>query len=227
MDEQTLDEQIAAYVLNTLPPEERAEVEALLGRSAEARALLACYQALLGGLGALAPHRRAPEGAAERFRMRLAAEVARSQPRARPFLRFALAAAAMLAVVVGIVLLLAPPQDELADLLNDPSAVRVDLAPQGALTGTVRLIARPNTDRGLLVAELPPPAADQQYQLWLILSETDIRSGGVLEGTQPLRVRLPDPSRAYTLGITLEPRGGSSQPTSAPLFIGTLPPLRP
>lgn len=227
MDEQALEERIAAYALETLPADERTEVEALLARSAEARVLLARYQALFGGLGALAPHRRAPEGAAERFHARFAAEVARTQLKARSRLRTILAVAALVAIVAGILLLLSPRQDEIAALLNDPRAVRVDLVPQGDLTGTVRLVALPETDQGVLVAELPPPAADRQYQLWLILSETDIRSGGVLEGTQPLRVRLPDPSRAYTLGITLEPRGGSPQPTSAPLFIGMLPPLRP
>jgi anti-sigma-K factor RskA len=227
MDEQALEERIAAYALETLPAEERAEVEALLARSAGARALLRRYQALFGGLGALAPHRRAPEGAAERFRARFAAEIARTQSTPRLVLRLALAVAALVSIAVGLLLLLSPRQDEIAALLNDPRAVRVELVPQGDLTGTVRLVALPETDQGVLVAKLPPPAADQQYQLWLILSESDIRSGGLLEGSQPLRVRLPDPSRAYTLGITLEPRGGSPQPTSAPLFIGTLPPLRP
>lgn len=226
MDEQTLEDQIAAYALNALSAAERAEVEALLARSAEAQDLLARYQALFGGLGTLAPYRPAPEGAAERFQARLAAEIARTRRGRRLIVRFALSAAALLAVVIGAVLLLASRRDELTALLNDPSAVRVELTPQAAVTGTVRLIALLNTDRGVLVAELPPPAPDRQYQLWFIASETDIRSGGVLEGTQPLRVRIPDPSRAYTLGITLEPLGGSVQPTSAPIFIGSLPPLR-
>jgi anti-sigma-K factor RskA len=226
MDEQELDDLIAAYALNTLSAPERAEVEALLARSTEAQTLLTRYQALFGGLGALAPHRVAPEGAAERFRARLAAEIARTTPRRRLSLRLALSAAALIVVALGILLMLSTRQDDLAALLNDPSAVRIELTPQAAVAGVVRLIALPNTDQGVLVAELPPPAPDRQYQFWFILSETDIRSGGVLEGTEPLRVRVPDPSRAYTLGITLEPRGGSDQPTSAPLFIGSLPPLR-
>jgi anti-sigma-K factor RskA len=225
MDEQALEDQIAAYALDALSAAERAEVEALLARSAQAQALLARYQALLGGLGALAPYRAAPEGAAERFQARLAAEIARMKPRRRSPLRLILSAAAIIAIALGI-LLLSTQRDDLAALLNDPRAVRVELTPQDAVAGAVRLIALPNTDQGVLVAELPPPAPDRQYQLWFILSETDIRSGGVLEGSQPLRVRVPDPSRAYTLGITLEPRGGSQQPTSAPLFIGSLPPLR-
>jgi anti-sigma-K factor RskA len=225
MDEQELEDQIAAYALNALSAAERAEVEALLARSAQAQALLARYQALFGGLGALVPHRAAPEGAAERFQARLAAEIAQTKPRRRFSLRLILSAAAIIAIALGI-LLLSTQRDDLAALLNDPRAVRVELTPQDAVAGAVRLIALPNTDQGVLVAELPPPAPDRQYQLWFILSETDIRSGGVLEGTQPLRVRVPDPSRAYTLGITLEPRGGSQQPTSAPLFIGSLPPLR-
>jgi anti-sigma-K factor RskA len=225
MDEQELEDQIAAYALNALSAAERAEVEALLARSAQAQALLARYQALFGGLGALAPYRAAPEGAAERFQARLAAEIAQTKPRRRFSLRLILSAAAIIAIALGI-LLLSTQRDDLAALLNDPRAVRVELTPQDAVAGAVRLIALPNTDQGVLVAELPPPAPDRQYQLWFILSETDIRSGGVLEGTQPLRVRVPDPSRAYTLGITLEPRGGSQQPTSAPLFIGSLPPLR-
>ena len=227
MDEQALDELIAAYVLNTLPAPERAEVEALLARSAQARALLRRYQALFGALATLTPYRRAPEGAAERFRARLAAEAARPRRHARIAARLALAAAALLIVAVGILLLSAQQPDPITALLNDPSALRIDLTPQDASVGSARLIARRGSDQCVLVAELPPPPVDQQYQVWLILSESDIRSGGLLTDAQPLTVRLPDPSRPYTFGITLEPRGGSPQPTDAPLFIGELPPLRP
>lgn len=227
MDEQALDELIAAYVLNTLPAAERAEVEALLARSAQARALLRRYQALFGALAALSPYRRAPEGAAERFRARLAAEAARSRRGKRIAARFAWVAAALLILAVGILLLSARLPDPITALLSDPNALRIDLRPQDASIGSARLIARRGSDQCVLVAELLPPPADQQYQVWLILSESDIRSGGLLEGTQPLALRLPDPSRSYTLGITLEPRGGSPQPTTPPLLVGELPPLRP
>ncbi|MCS6872593.1 MAG: anti-sigma factor [Anaerolineae bacterium] len=226
MDEQELEERIATYALNILSETERAEVEAILARSAEAQELLRRYETLLGGLAALAPHRSAPEGAAERFRARLAAERTRKRPKLPLRLIFSAIAAALFILITGVLLMARAPEDEIAILLNDPRAVRVELVPQGALQGSVRFIALPNSDQGVLVAELPPLAADRQYQLWLIVSESDIRSGGVLEDTRPLRVRLPDPRLAYTLGITIEPRGGSPQPTGAPLFLGTLPPLR-
>jgi anti-sigma-K factor RskA len=228
MNDQDISDRIAAYVLNTLSAEERAEVEALLARSAEAQALLRSYEAMFGGLGTLTTQRNAPEGAVERFRARLAAEAPPlpRPKRAQPFpLWAALAAAALLIIAVGVMVLLSPQTDEVVAILGDPNAVRVELTPQGTVAGTIRFVALPNTNQGVLVADLPTPAADQQYQLWFITAE-GIRSGGVLEGDQPLRVSVPDPSMSYTLGITLEPRGGSQQPTSAPIFTGTLPRLQ-
>lgn len=228
MNDQDISDLIAAYALNTLSAEERAEVEALLARSAEAQAMLRSYEGMFGGLGALTAQRSAPEGAAERFRARLAAEAAplpRPKRRLSLPLRVAFAAAALLIITLGLMVLLAPQRDDIAAILNNPNAVRVDLAPQGAFTGTIRFVALPNTGQGILVADLPAPADDQQYQLWFITAE-GIRSGGILEGDQPLRVSIPDPGMSYTLGITLEPRGGSQQPTSAPLFVGSLPRLQ-
>ncbi|MCE7949235.1 MAG: hypothetical protein DYG88_17585 [Chloroflexi bacterium CFX4] len=227
MNDQDISDRIAAYALNTLSAEERAEVEALLARSTEAQALLRSYEAMFGGLGTLTPQRSAPQGAAERFRARLAAEAAPlpRPKRAQPFPVWIALAAALLIIAVGLMVLLSPQTDDIVVILGDPNAVRVELMPQGAATGTIRFVALPNTNQGVLLADLPTPAADQQYQLWFITAE-GIRSGGVLEGDQPLRVSVPDPSMSYTLGITLEPRGGSQQPTSTPIFIGTLPRLQ-
>ncbi len=230
MNDQDISDLIAAYALNTLSAEERAQVEGLLARSAEAQALLHSYERMFGGLGALTTQRSVPEGAVERFRARLAAESAPKShplppPKRRPPLWIAFAAAALLIIALGLLVVFTPQTDPIVEILGNPNAVRVELTPQAEVAGTIRFVALPNTDQGVLVADLPAPAADQQYQLWFITAE-GIRSGGVLEGDQPLRVAVPDPSMSYTLGITLEPRGGSQQPTSAPLFVGSLPRLR-
>ena len=83
-------------------------------------------------------------------------------------------------------------------------------------------------DSGALVVDgLPPLGETQQYQLWLIregqrtsgaVFSTDERSYG---GT---RIRAPLSLLDYSaVDVTIEPAGGSSQPTGKPVLAGLLP----
>ena len=99
-----------------------------------------------------------------------------------------------------------------------------DSAPSA--TGFV-LISADGEDGALVVDGLPPLGESQEYQLWLIrdgqrtsgaVFSTDEKSYG---GT---RIRAPRSLLDYSaVGITIEPAGGSSQPTGVQVLAGPLP----
>jgi len=68
-----------------------------------------------------------------------------------------------------------------------------------------------------IVDQLPPLDTDQQYQLWLI-QDGQRTSGAVFsvddDGYRGLQIESPHPLQDYeSFGITIEPAGGSPQPT--------------
>ncbi|WP_340105546.1 anti-sigma factor [Rhodohalobacter sp. 8-1] len=80
----------------------------------------------------------------------------------------------------------------------------------------------------LQVANLPEPADDQDYQLWLIKDQQSPISAGVFSFEQPstdliyridrLKERPSDISN--TFAVTLEPKGGAPQPTGNMYLVG-------
>jgi anti-sigma-K factor RskA len=92
--------------------------------------------------------------------------------------------------------------------------VGTDAAPASAGT----LVADSDGEYGTLIVEgLPVLDQDHQYQLWLI-RDGQRTSGGVFsvnpEGYGALMVSSPEPLSSYpAFGITIEPEGGSPEPT--------------
>jgi anti-sigma-K factor RskA len=83
-----------------------------------------------------------------------------------------------------------------------------------------RVVVAPSQESGVFFASgLAEAPAGQTYQGWLINSETDIRSAGLFQpnadGTAVLVVSGDLPA-AQAFAITLEPDGGSAQPTVLP-----------
>jgi anti-sigma-K factor RskA len=93
--------------------------------------------------------------------------------------------------------------------------VRTDTATGG---GTVIVALSPSLDDGVVMLDgLPEPPAGQAYQLWNITNGT-ARSAGVMPAGQSGGTALLDSvSGTQTLGVTLEPAGGSDQPSMQPL----------
>lgn len=232
---------ISAFALGALSDSETEQVEALLATSEEARQSLRTYQEMLA---ILPPPRRAPARAEDAFRARLAGEAnpppnefqtARvPKPAARPRrLGWIGAAAALIVVlVVGVLIYNALNWNTqtIERILASQVSIRVDLAAQNttATAGRVSAVILPGEDQMVLVSDLSALANNRQYQLWFISdSGKTIQSGLVFDaGGAKLLVSIPDPTRLYTLGITIEPQGGSRQPTSAPIFVGQLPRAR-
>lgn len=97
--------------------------------------------------------------------------------------------------------------------------------PASAATGFV-LISADGDDGALVVDGLSPLGEDQQYQLWLIRDGT--RTSGAVFSTDErsyggTRIRAPRPLHEYSaVGITVEPAGGSPQPTGPRVLGGPL-----
>lgn len=70
-------------------------------------------------------------------------------------------------------------------------------------------------------AGLPALAEDETYQLWMI-DDDDIGSAGLLEGPDAARTHQGPIPEDVTLGLTIEPAGGSLQPSMDPLAAGVL-----
>ncbi|ATG50554.1 hypothetical protein CFK38_02735 [Brachybacterium vulturis] len=70
-------------------------------------------------------------------------------------------------------------------------------------------------------ADLPTLPADKAYQLWMI-DDSGIASAGMLE--EPAAAVIHDGAipEGVTVGLTIEPAGGSAQPTMDPIAAGVL-----
>ncbi|MFI1147348.1 anti-sigma factor domain-containing protein [Streptomyces sp. NPDC020817] len=110
--------------------------------------------------------------------------------------------------------------DAVSGVLAAPDARTVHgRAGNGALTSVVASDLR---NRAVFTATgLPAPPAGRTYQLWLDHDGT-MRPAGFIrqDGTVLLD---GDAAGAAAVGLTLEPAGGSPQPTTAPLLLMALP----
>lgn len=109
---------------------------------------------------------------------------------------------------------------QIAQVLNAPDAVMLD---DRVKTGGSATIVMSHRDRALVftTAGLPPLPASRCYQLWLMGPGGD-RSAGMLPSP---RNGMTSPVIASGLragdrvGLTIEPDGGTSHPTAAPILL--------
>lgn len=112
--------------------------------------------------------------------------------------------------------------DAVTRILNDPA---VEVYALSGDSGSGHVWFTPNgTDACVVIEGLPDPG-NSVYQIWLTQNGTRI-SGGTFRpqhGSAWVIVEAPQPVSSYTLmGVTIEPEGGSPQPTSPPVLRGTL-----
>jgi hypothetical protein len=102
-------------------------------------------------------------------------------------------------------------------------AHRSDVSVQTARTsagGSVTLVVtRPDQDALLTAARLPAPPEGRVYQVWVI-GPAGTRSAGFLSGTG---LALTDVRAGERVGVTVEPAGGTSRPTTAPIVLVSVP----
>ncbi|QIP87338.1 anti-sigma factor [Streptomyces sp. Tu 2975] len=237
-----------AYVLHALPPGELADFERHLpgcpSCSEEVRELAATTGKLASAV-AVAP----PPVLKQRVMARIAAErqappvVPRqsrrgSTRRRRALSRFALAASLAAAATLGSAALWQYQEAQsardaaqrterraadLASVLAAPDAKVVSAGLSEGATGTV-VVSRARNKAAFLAAGLPKPTEGKVYQLWFA-DGGSMRSAGLMDGSgATAAVVMEGPlDGASGIGITVEPAGGSPQPTSDPLALMTLP----
>jgi anti-sigma-K factor RskA len=225
-----------AYAVDALDDLERAGFERHLAECAECRAEVASLReaaSVLAETTATEP----PAGLRDRVLAGIAttrplppatptptAVPAARRPRRRLHLLVA-AAAAVLAVGAGTVFWQQPWENtsqapSVTDaVLRAADARSSSLDFEGGAHAT--LVHSDSVGRAVLVTEkMPPPPAGKVYQLWLDQPGRGMVSAGVMPVAADQTVLLQgDAATATAAGITVEPEGGSSAPTTKPIAL--------
>lgn len=144
------------------------------------------------------------------------------------------AAAATVLVVLGLTAVIANLNTRLAELETLAAPVTdvltaadvITLVQQGPDGARMRLVASPTRGEGVfLVGGMEPAPPDRIYQLWLLRGEQATPAGlfDVDERGRGARVMTGDMSDVTAVALTVEPEGGSPQPTTDPITVMELP----
>jgi len=221
-----------AYALNALSAEEAEEFRRHLAAcpacSQEVRELQQAA-ADLGTSEAVVPpaHLRAQVlAAADRTPQlppRVSTGTVTEMPRRRWGPRLLVAAAAAVLVVAGAIGVTQLQGDEEQGTLLAAEVVQVfdaedanTASMETANGGTIRVATSPG--RGEMAVdtdELPPLDDDHVYQLWAIQGDS-ISAVGILDREKGAAMEMPAPD--IEVAITIEPTGGSTQPTTEPIM---------
>ncbi|MGZ8801568.1 MAG: anti-sigma factor [Mycobacterium sp.] len=143
-----------------------------------------------------------------------------AQPKPRQWSRAVLAAAATIAIglgAVGVGLALRPAQTPSAaeQVFAAPDVRTVSGEIPGG--GTATVVFSRERDSGVLVMNnVPPPQPGTVYQMWLVDADGPHSAGTMdAEAVAPSTTAvIPDLGSSSTLEFTVEPAGGSPEPTS-------------
>lgn len=233
-------ENLAAYALGALDADETTALQAHLKTCDSCRAELAGYQQISSGLlSALPP--KAPRPA---LKQGLVARLPRSQKALRPRWQWRwsfgqLATAALFTFLLGLNLValfqvraLHLQQVKLSRQLHmQQTALAMVASPHtdtfpvidGNVAGTLIVDEDKNTAL-LILADLPALEEGKTYQIWLIQPDNQRVSAGLIDPNRENSITITsliskDSLQNYTgIGVTVEPAGGSDQPTGPRMF---------
>jgi anti-sigma-K factor RskA len=228
-----------AYALDALPPDEERFFESHLSQCAACRQEVAELRATAAVLasGAAEP---APQGLRERVLAQI--DVTRQEPpildgdvedqisrTTRLKATLTSVAAAALIVIVGLTAVVARLNGRLDDLEARSGEVYQVLAAEDVRTvemstdgGNARVIVSESAGKGVFLAQgLDEAPEGKVYELWLI-QDGQPAPAGLFEPDQEgatVQILAGDVSRADAVAVTIEPEGGSPQPTSDPIMV--------
>jgi anti-sigma-K factor RskA len=140
------------------------------------------------------------------------------------------AMSAMAAAVIVLAVFQVNARDQLHQAQSSASAVVAVLSAPDAhiershatVGGTVTaVISRKDSEAVITTAGMPAAGSSKIYQLWVITADgarsAGLMSGGATGATPP--VLADDVKPGDSLAITIEPAGGSSQPTTTPVVL--------
>lgn len=220
-----------AYAIDALDAGERAEFEKHLAECAECRAEVASFREttallagteeetppaslrdeVLAGIGHVRPLPPETTGSAADEDAPTVVPITR-----RRLPQILVAAAAVVLLAVGV-LAWHPWQHEttsLADqVLNAPDAVRVTEKLPGG-TGEITLVSSASVGRAVMIGDhVPDPPAGKTYQMWLQDPGRPMVSAGLMTDPSHPTVLSGDSSTAKAAAVSVEPSGGSIQPS--------------
>ncbi|GAA4796678.1 anti-sigma factor [Streptomyces ziwulingensis] len=113
--------------------------------------------------------------------------------------------------------------DELVAVLGAPDAASRRVPLDGGADATV-VVSSARDKAVWMTSGLTAPPAGRVYQLWYDVDGT-MRSAGLMDAGRTDRavVLAGSANSASAVGITIEPAGGSTRPTTTPLALVTLP----
>lgn len=221
---------MAPYALDALDREERTRFEAHLDQCVDCQAELAGFMATAVRLGDAVSHTPPPA-----LRDRLLAEIsvtqqerpvvtALSQRRGlrRTLPRLAVAAAFLVGAVGigGFVTEHENAQDERARAATINAVLAADdvaTSDKVIKSGHLKLYSSPSADSAVVIAKnLPSPGKGKVYQVWMVDS-TSTRSQGTFVSDGEMVMK--GVAKSDHIAVTVEPEGGSKQPTAAPIAI--------
>lgn len=237
MPEEHVLDSLPAYALGSLDAEEARRVEEHLAGCLVCRDESDSFQKVAEQLSFVAPAAAPSPDLKERLMQRVHSTRpvphVQAQPAKRPWLErllpaWGLASLCLLIGLVGSNLFLWQRLNQLPAGTTPLGMRAVPLSAPAAdstATGFV-LISADGEDGALVVDGLPPLEEGQQYQLWLIRDGQRI-SGAVFSTDENnyggTRIRAPRSLLDYSaVGITIEPEGGSPQPTGTQVLGGPL-----
>ena len=233
-------ENLSAYALGALDADEAAALEIHLQTCDSCRAELADYQRVRAGLLSGLPP-QAPRPALKRT---LAARLPSAQKAVRPrwqlgwsLGQMATSAALALLLVMNILSFnqaraLQAQQAELTRQLEMEQTALAMIASPGAQTlpvsgGDVTGSLVVNSEKNsaiLILSNLPALEEGKTYQIWLIQPDNGRLSAGLFDVTRAGGITIAslnssDSLQTYVgIGVTVEPAGGSDQPTGPKVF---------
>jgi anti-sigma-K factor RskA len=237
----------AGYVLDALDEQERVAFESHLPGCPDCQAEVVALRATVAGLGAadavapperlraavLAEVARTPQVAPEATAADAVAnaEVVPLGSRRRRLVAVLAVAATLLALLaIGLGALLGQARSQrdevsadaqrVAQVLTAPDARSTTAAVQGG--GRAAVVVSPSQQAAVLVGDdLAQPPAGHVYQLWFIGADGKAASAGTFTPGPQGSAAVPldgTPAGAATVGMTVEPSGGSSSPTTQPVL---------
>ncbi|QKZ18387.1 anti-sigma factor [Streptomyces chartreusis] len=111
-------------------------------------------------------------------------------------------------------------KDRLTRVLTAPDATLHTGELSGGASAAV-VVSRADNQAAFVAAGLPPLSNDKVYELWYANPSGDLSPAGLLPGSgnRPARVLDRPLGETVAVGVTVEPAGGSAQPTTEPLGI--------
>ncbi len=252
MNKQEAFELVPLYALGALDETEILAFEQLLAQDVDLQTELDQYGAVVDVLPLFATAQPAPNLEAKlRERIRAQSSSGAQTPvqsknvsNLSQYRNWVLAAAAVIVVLlVGIIVLNPFAEDDeterittaqrIENILNDPNQRRFEVQPKDDFNSIAgALIVDESGKFGVLqlegVTNLPE---GQDFQMWFIIDGEDRISGGVFDSTAENTVlhfvELPENFDAFeSVGVTVEPDGGSPAPTGASVLSAPLLPTQ-